>query len=105
MAKSSADLKKQADTLRAKLAAVQKEARKMKKLEDLQATEEQHQRDIQFALEFVQMAKEMYFRDGNRSYFDYISEKMAEKQAAAQPATDLTEQQPVNQSAGYAQQI
>lgn len=30
---------------------------------------------------------------------------MAEKQAAAQPATDLTEQQPVNQSAGYAQQI
>ena len=82
MAKSSADLKKEAATLRAKLAAVQKEARKMKRLEDLQAAEEQHQRDIQFALEFVQMAKEMYFRDGNRSYYDYISEKMAEKQAA-----------------------
>ena len=59
MAKSSADLKKQADALRAKLAAVQKEARKMKKLEDQQAAEEQHQRDIQFALEFVQMAKDM----------------------------------------------
>ena len=34
MAKSSADLKKEAATLRAKLAAVQKEARKMKRLED-----------------------------------------------------------------------
>ena len=35
MAKSSADLKKEAATLRAKLAAVQKEARKMKRLEDM----------------------------------------------------------------------
>lgn len=105
MAKSSADLKKEAATLRAKLAAVQKEARKMKRLEDQQAAEEQRQRDIQFALEFVEMAKKMYFRDGSRSYYDYISEKMAEKQAAAQPATDLTEQQPVNQSASHAQQI
>lgn len=104
MAKSSADLKKQADILRAKLATVQKEARKMKKLEDQQAAEGQRQRDIQFALEFVQTAKEMYFRDGNRSYYDYIAEQMAEKQAAAQPATNLTEQ-PANQSASYAQQI
>lgn len=79
MAKSSADLKKQADTLRAKLAAVQKEARKMKKLEDQQAAEEQHQRDIQFALEFVQMAKEKLFDErGNEEVVRQRFERLAQ---------------------------
>lgn len=103
MSKSSADLKKQADALRAKLSAVQKEARKMKRLEDQQAAEEQRQRDIQFALEFVETAKEIYFRDSNRSYFDYISARMSQK-AAAQSSTGLSEQTS-NRSASSAQQI
>lgn len=83
MPKTSADITKEADALQAKLAAMRKEARRMKKLENQKAAEAQRQRDIQFALEFVAMAKEMYLKDNSMSYFDYISEKLAEKQAQA----------------------
>ena len=83
MAKTSADITKEADALQARLAALRKDARRMKKLEDAKAAEAQRQRDIQFALEFVQMAKEMHFKDSDRTYFDHISEKLVAKKAQA----------------------
>ena len=78
MAKTSADITKEADALQARLAAMRKEARKMKQLEDQKAAEAQRQEEIRFALAFVETAKGMYFRDGSRSYFDYICAKMTE---------------------------
>lgn len=82
MTKTSADITKEADALQAKLAAMRKEARRMKQIENQKAAEVQRQQEISFALEFVETAKGMYFKDGNRTYFDYISEKMEKKRSA-----------------------
>lgn len=108
MAKTSADITKEADALQARLAAMRKEARKMKRLEDQKAAEAQRQEEIRFALAFVETAKGMYFRDGSRSYFDYICAKMTEQQsdqsADSVPPADSTEHgsgQTAYQTAGY----
>ncbi len=76
MAKTSADITKEADALQAKLAAMRKEARRMKRLEKQKEAEAQRQQEIQFALTFVETAKLMDFGDGNGSYFEQISAAM-----------------------------
>lgn len=96
--KSSEEITAVADELQAKLALLRKEARKMKKLEEQQAAEEQRQKDIAFALEFVEFAKRLRFQNGNDSYFEYISRKLAESKAtsgnAASVATTLRQGEP-----------
>lgn len=108
MAKTSADITKEADALQARLAAMRKEARRMKRLEDQKAAEAQRQEEIQFALAFVETARGMYFRDGSRSYFDYICEKMTEQQSVQSadivPSADSVEHgssQTAYQTTGY----
>lgn len=108
MAKTSADITKEADALQARLAAMRKEARRMKRLEDQKAAEAQRQEEIRFALAFVETAKGMYFRDGSRSYFDYICAKMTEQQsdqsADIVPSADSAEHgsgQTAYQTTGY----
>ena len=81
--KSSEEITAAADELQAKLAALRKEARKMKKLEEQQAAEEKRQKDIAYALEFVEFAKRLRFQNGNDSYFDYIARKLAESKATS----------------------
>lgn len=87
MAKTSADIAKEAEELQAKAAALRKEARKMKKLEDAKAAEVQRQRNIQFALDFVEFSKGMFTRDGCKTYYDIIVKNMQEKNAP-QPASE-----------------
>ena len=87
--KSSEEITAAADELQIQLAALRKEARKMKKLEEQQAKEEQRKRDAEYALEFVAFAKQLHFQSGSGdSYFDYISKKLAESKTA----TTQTEQ-------------
>lgn len=73
----------------------------MKRLEDQKAAEIQRQNEIQFALAFVETAKGLYFRDGSRTYFDYISEKLKEKQSAGNVPQASSAEQPAYQASGY----
>ncbi len=50
--KTSETITAEADALQAKLAALRKEARKMKKLEDQQKAEEKRQKDIAYIREW-----------------------------------------------------
>lgn len=93
--KTSETITAEADVLQAKLAALRKEARKMKKLEDQQKAEEKRQKDIAYALEFVEFAKQLHFQNGGDSYYDYIARKLAERKANVLPTGNAT------QSAGF----
>lgn len=73
---TSAELTAKADALAEQLKKLRSEARKMEKLEEQKAKEEQRKRDVAFALEFVSFSKTLYFKDSQTSYFDYISKKM-----------------------------
>ena len=75
--KTSDELNAEAKVLQEKLAALRKEARKQKRLEDARAAEAKRQDEIRFALAFVQKAKEMHFRDST-TYYDHISCQMNE---------------------------
>ena len=75
--KTSETITAEADVLQAKLAALRKEARKLKKLEDQQKAEAKRQADIAYALEFVEFAKTVPFGDTGKTYFDVIKERMA----------------------------
>ena len=74
--KTSDELNAEAKVLQEKLAAIRKEARKQKRLEDARAAEAKRQEEIRFALAFVQKAKEMHFRDSQATYYDAVSRQM-----------------------------
>lgn len=85
--KSSNDITKEADALKARLAALRKEARRMKRLEDQKAAEINRRERISFALSFVEMAKLMHLRDSSRTYYDDICEKLDDGQPSLQHDT------------------
>ena len=99
--KSSEEVTAEADELQKKLAGLRKEARKLKKLEEQAEADARRQKDIAYALEFVDFAKRLRFQNGNDSYFDYIARKLAESKATsgnvasvAVPATTLRQGEP-----------
>lgn len=79
--KTSADITKKADALQARLAAMRKEARRMKRLEDQRAIETQRRQEIQFAFDFVEAAKELRWHNSDRTYYDCICERLEEKRS------------------------
>ena len=89
--KTSETITAEADALQAKLALLRKEARKMKKLEEQQEAEAKRQKDIAYALEFVEFAKQLHFQNGTDSYFDYIAKKLAESKATVLPTGNATQ--------------
>ena len=99
--KSSEEITAEADELQKKLAGLRKEARKLKKLEEQAEADARRQKDIAYALEFVEFAKRLRFQNGSDSYFDYIARKLAESKATsgnvasvAVPATTLRQGEP-----------
>ena len=96
--KSSEEITAEADELQKKLAGLRKEARKLKKLEEQAEADARRQKDIAYALEFVEFAKRLRFQNGNDSYFDYIARKLAESKAksgnVASVATALRQGEP-----------
>ena len=99
--KTSETITAEADELQKKLAGLRKEARKLKKLEEQAEADARRQKDIAYALEFVEFAKRLRFQNGNDSYFDYIARKLAESKATsgnvasvAVPATTLRQGEP-----------
>lgn len=96
--KSSEEITAEADELQKKLAGLRKEARKLKKLEEQAEADARRQKDIAYALEFVEFAKRLRFQNGNDSYFDYIARKLAESKATsgnvASVATALRQGEP-----------
>ncbi|WP_066646975.1 hypothetical protein [Christensenella timonensis] len=99
--KSSEEITAEADELQKKLAGLRKEARKLKKLEEQAEADARRQKDIAYALEFIEFAKRLRFQNGNDSYFDYIARKLAESKATsgnvasvAVPATTLRQGEP-----------
>lgn len=77
--KTSDELSAEAKVLQEKLAALRKEARKQKRLEDARAAESKRQEEVRFALAFVQKAKKMHFRDSQTTYYDVIFRQMDEQ--------------------------
>ena len=75
-ARTSEELTAAANELQAKLNAMRREARKMKRLEEQQEAEAKRQADIAFALDFVALAKKERFQNGT-TFYDALMQRKA----------------------------
>ncbi|MCD7763162.1 MAG: hypothetical protein LUI14_08170 [Lachnospiraceae bacterium] len=80
--KSYEQLQKEEAAMKEKLNAIRKEAKKAKKLEEQQAQREAYEKEVSFALSFVEAAKHLTLNNG-QTFYDFISERMSAGNANA----------------------
>ena len=80
--RTSADWDAEADALRKKLDNARREARKLRKLEELKQAEIQRQEEIRYALKFVEFSKSITSDRSDRSLYDVIAGKLKEAEAS-----------------------
>lgn len=82
MSRKSEDISRAADALQLKLSKLRKEARRLKRIEEHQEAEAQRQKDIAFALQFLEVAKIAHLMDSEETIYDVLSREI-EKAAIA----------------------
>ncbi|MCD8125037.1 MAG: hypothetical protein LUE23_08390 [Lachnospiraceae bacterium] len=80
--KSYEQLQKEEAAMKEKLNAIRKEAKKAKKLEEQQARQEAYEKEVAFALSFVEAAKHLTLNNG-QTFYDFVSEQMSAGNANA----------------------
>lgn len=76
--KSNEEINADINKLQMEIKGLQKEARRMKRLEQQKEAEEKRKRDMAYAVELVEFAKNIRFREGGETYYDFLSRMLAE---------------------------
>lgn len=80
--RTSADWDAEADALRKKLDNARREARKLRKLEELKEAEIQRQEEIRYALKFTEFSKSIILNNTGITAFNMIAGKLEEAKSS-----------------------